>query len=187
LALLGDMSVKPNIKSTPSSRNDVTSNVIEGWDYSWVYSASTQIRFISNKSRVHNRQWGLRWPYVDIDFYSEDANTIWFYHAKRLVYSRAIVFPLVLRPLNGVWLNAPRDSVLYSSQTYGNLSVCLSHSFSHKTGQSLTPISRPCQSLNDVYPYVQRQELASEKKTGRETLMLGNRSLYSVDIGEVAN
>jgi len=153
----------------------------EEWDYTWVPSASTQIRFISHKSRVYNPKWGLQWPYVDIDFYSEDAKNIWFHHGEILTYRRDIVFPLVLRPFHGTWLYAPRDSVRYSVQTYGDLRRCQS-GYSHKTGHGWNATWLWCNSFNDVYPFVRRDN--SSGMAMYETLVLGSRSLYSVVIGE---
>jgi len=171
------------VLANPSSKKGVLKSDPELWDYTLVHSAKTQVRFISKHSQKYNpSKWPLRWPYVDIDFYSENARTIWFHHRNILTYSRSIVFPLVSRPFSGIWLDAPHDSVLYVKETYGDLNTCQTGGSRHKTGRASQSMWRSCDSLNEIYPHVKRS--LGTQNVSRETLMLENRSLYTVTIGQ---
>jgi len=66
---------------------------------------------------------------------------------------------------------------------YGDLNVGES-GYGHKTGKGFNTNAtlRMCDTLHDVYPYVRRS--LTREKSSRETLMLGNRALYSAGIGE---
>ena len=147
--------------------------------YTWVWSANTQIRFIGPNSKVYNPSWGLRWPYVDIDFYSEDKTNVNFYHWKVYSYPKSIVFPLHRRPLGRLSLPAPKNAKVYISRTFDDYKEC-SVGLCHKTGRQYPKNRLPCEALGSVYPFVHRTTLGNHSVV--ETLKLGDRALYSLEI-----
>ena len=147
--------------------------------YTWVWSASTQIRFIGPDSKVYNPSWGLRWPYVDIDFYSEDKRNVNFYHWKVFSYPKSIVFPLHKRPLGQLSLPSPKNAGVYISRTFDDYKEC-SVGLCHKTGRQYPKKTLPCETLGNVYPLVHRTTY--ENRSVVETLKLGDRTLYSLEI-----
>ena len=138
-----------------------------------------QFRLFGPRSRRYDPSWEFRWPYLDIDFYSESDTHITFHHYKDYSYSKSVVFRLHRRLFHGLSLFAPRDVHRYMTLTYDDMQACSSSGFSHKTGRSQDPAAIPCAELRLDYQFVHRK-VDTREQTVVETLKLGNRSLYSL-------
>lgn len=145
-------------------------------------TADTQFRFVGRKSRLYSSSWEWRWPYVDIDFYSENETHIWIYSAGKILrYAKAIIFPMHKRPLGPVSLNAPSDGLTYLKLTYSDYTSC-STGMQHKYGRNRPSVTLPCSVFNETYPFVHRSLTWDQKVM--ETLKIGSRALYSVAVDE---
>lgn len=153
-----------------------------------VVEAGDRLKFYSEKSRQTSYRFPWKWPYVDINFFTENETHISDSASefRDYVYTKETIFPLHRRPLGGLSLYAPRDTFAYLTATYKNASKCLSNKYSHREerrigGKKSFMVS--CERFKDRYPFVHRTE-DLEKKGILETLRIGNTDLYSVVIEE---
>jgi hypothetical protein len=134
------------------------------------------------------RQWSWRYPFVDICFYLEDATTVWDPETRwfsNFRFPRSIVFPLRRRPFMNMSLWAPHDVETYLTMTYGNLSRCSTHHYSHRHERGTTGkvFSVDCRQLWAIHPFVFRS--VEEQPSGGasvvlEELRIGKRKLNTV-------
>jgi len=125
-----------------------------------------------------------RYPFVDLCFYLEDNSTIsdaetrWF---RNFRFSRSIVYPLRRRPFMHLSLWAPHDVEKYLSVTYGDLSTCSTHHYSHRHEQGINGFVRAvdCRMLWSLYPFVFRsaETLFNGSVLVVEELRIGNTTL----------
>ena len=142
-----------------------------------VFPTSTEL-----SSPIAAQKW--RYPFVDLCFYLEDADTIsdaetrWFRHFR---FSRSIVFPLRRRPFMHLSLWAPYDVEKYLEVTYGDISMCWTHHYSHRHERGLGGYVHTfdCRMLRSLYPFVFRstETLSNGSVVVVEELRLGNTTL----------
>lgn len=79
--------------------------------------------------------------------------------------SKDIIFPLVLRPIAGLWLSAPRSVHKFFGVTskyyYSNYSIdekCFLQQYSHREERrKYNRTTALCKELHNTYPYIQRK------------------------------
>ena len=95
-----------------------------------------------------------------MDFYTDNAT-----HIKSNIHiKKDIIFPLVLRPIAGLWLPAPRDVHMFFEVMlkyyYSNFSIdekCFLQKYSHRDErQKYEQKTVRCAELNNAYPYIRR-------------------------------
>lgn len=134
--------------------------------------------------------WKWRYPFIDICYYNENESTLWDTETKyfsKFRFPVSMVFPLRRRPFMDMMLWAPRQTEKYLSLTYGNLSICKTHHYSHRLehgiGRKVSSID--CRLLWNVYPFVFRHlesEPANDSVQVVEHLKMGNRVISTFHI-----
>ena len=118
-----------------------------------------------------------KWPFLGIDFYSENST-----HIQSYVYiEKHYVFPLLLHPISTLWLPGPNNIEMFfksvSRAYYSNYSInetCFSQSYSHKhETQKYQRRAVKCSQLMNSYPFIKR---IYENDFYYEHLMLDNRT-----------
>ncbi|CAF3015709.1 unnamed protein product [Rotaria socialis] len=116
-----------------------------------------------------------KWPFIGMDFYTDNATHIRSYMHIR----KDIIFPLVLRPIAGLWVPGPRNIYKFfqvmSSRYYSSFSIdekCYTQAYSHREErrkhQQKTVF---CEQLRNIYPYIRR---TCDSDYCQEHLMLNN-------------
>ena len=135
-------------------------------------------------SRRYTRYpWG--WPYVDVNFYAENATHVWDTAGEYAdcVYPKTAVFPVHRRPLAGHLFSAPRDAYANLRLTYATTD-CSSPHYSHKFEKTMRKmVIVPCEMFCDILGFVHRSQTALGV---RETLIRGGVVLQSLVMGEPA-
>ena len=100
------------------------------------------------------------------------------------IYPKKLVFPLHLRPLGNLWLDAPFDAFGTLKQTY-ETSNCNTYFYSHKfeSVKKMPKISVNCKMLKDFYGFVYREK-ATNGSGIIETLVQGDKVLSSKFVPE---
>ena len=138
-------------------------------------SAKYRWKFYDNNSTFVTR---LLWkfPFVDISFYEQDNVSIWDedpLYTRRNTFLESDVFPLCLRPFDGFYVPAPRNTKAFVPEH--NLEVCSSQTYDHRKEKSIKGrliFRTKCSSLWDRYPFVFRTKT---KHGTNETLRIGSR------------
>ncbi|CAF0877279.1 unnamed protein product [Rotaria sordida] len=122
-----------------------------------------------------------KWPFIGIVFYTDNST-----HIKSHIYIRKdIIFPLVLRPIAGLWLPGPRSvQKLFeeiSKYYYSNFSIdekCYLQPYSHREERrKYTRKTVLCKKLHNAYPYIRR---TCEGEYCHEHYMLNNETTLYV-------
>jgi len=151
-----------------------------------VFEAGPRLKFFSQYSRRLGR-YPWNWPYVDIHFFKENSTHIWDSSEEfhTFSYPKSIVFPLHRRPLGGLRLNAPRDSLANLKATYrGKECVSLDYSHELERVEPLRGIRIPCSLLKEIYPFVYRSKPGAGVEGVKETVKIGDTELYSLVVNE---
>ena len=143
-------------------------------------SAKYRWKFYANNSTLVTR---LLWkfPFVDISFYEKDNVSIWDedpIFTRRNTFLESDVFPLCLRPYDGVYVPAPRNQKAFVTEN--DLEVCSSQKYDHRKETSVKGgliFRTKCSSLWDRWPFVFRTK--TEHGTN-ETLRIGSRILSCI-------
>jgi hypothetical protein len=152
-------------------------------DYIISEVVNTRQKFYSKSSKKTN-EFDWKWPFIDIQFFTENATHIWdiaknFQHLK---YKKSDMFPLHKRPFENFWIPAPRNSVSVLKSTYGkDLSPCYQWDYSHKKERFQKGIKVDCRTLSGVIPFVHRGVVNG---TVVETLKRGEKVLHSIIVSE---
>jgi hypothetical protein len=118
-----------------------------------------------------------KWPCVDLIFFAEDEHRIWSNHNwfSRHKHRKADMFPLHLRPFEGILVKAPRCSLAWLKTVYDFSDTCKTVSNSHANESVVrSSFSIKCELLKDVYPFVFRRWIDGKME---ETLKIGNKTL----------
>ena len=140
-------------------------------------SAKYRWKFYANNSTLVTRL-GWKFPFVDISFYNKDNVSIWDedpIFMRRNTFLVSDVFPLCLRPFDGVYVPAPRNPEAFVTENH--LEVCSSRKYDHRKEKSIKGgliFRTKCSSLWDRWPFVFRTK--TEHGTN-ETLRIGSRIL----------
>jgi hypothetical protein len=118
-----------------------------------------------------------KWPFVDLCFFTENNSHLWdtntyFSHQR---HKKTDIFPVHLRPFEGLMLKAPKNSLRMIEVIYGVSDLCKTYSYSHakeRGGQKVHSIT--CKRLKDIYAFVFRRWVNGKME---ETLRLGNEIL----------
>ena len=99
----------------------------------------------------------FKWPYIDIFFFQENDTHIWDESYSGFVFQKSVIFPLVRRPFESLWLWSPCNPNLFIRQNY-NINQCRSPQFSHSRELPIFGFSRavPCEQLAHLFPFVHR-------------------------------
>jgi len=134
--------------------------------------------FSSNRSVPIPRK-QFRFPFIDMQFYSQNATHVWFEPHNLfwyLVWPKSIVFPLHQRPFGRHWLPAPCNTRDYLIAEFDQqvLDVCMSPRTLHRKGIGQRRTSVPCRVLRWL-PIVNRKRDGDGSLT--ETLVRDNKVL----------
>ena len=130
-------------------------------------------------------------PSLDVAIYDNNNTHAWLRDPVPWVFPLEVFYPLQKRPLNGLWLSAPREPypLLVSHYSYfGRLRghhnqpqmKCIYPDYSH-WHQRLMKSSwkkTECQAVGNFYPFVWRSKTSSGQT--REDLIIGNVTYYSI-------
>ena len=99
----------------------------------------------------------FKWPYIDIFFFQENDTHIWDKSYFDTAYQKSVIFPLVRRPFESLWLWSPCNPNLFLRKNY-NLNQCQSPKFSHSRELPIIGFSHvvPCEQLAHLFPFVHR-------------------------------
>jgi len=128
----------------------------------------------------------LRWPFVDLLFFSENDTHVWNpsdYYPNHC-WRRSVIFPLRQRPFDHFQIPAP-CSVLHALVVEYNLSVCVSRHNSHAYGRRLPwhPVAVNCSSLANRYPMVVRPPPTPDShQVVAESLVLGGHTVQTITV-----
>ncbi|CAG5131421.1 unnamed protein product, partial [Candidula unifasciata] len=128
-------------------------------------------------------------PYIDIFFFTEDAEYIWALSRikkHRLVFKKADIFPLTSRPFEDQMVSVPRRFEHLCTTMY-DPTVCVSRDYDHLSGRPLIPFYeyeyKPCNIFRKYYPFVERQEVVTEGKLATvEVKKLGKKVLSNFTV-----
>ena len=144
--------------------------------------------FFLQKPHIPNTNWS--WPFIDLLWFDQNQKHVWIHdplepHVRNVTVRHKDFYPIHERPLAHLMLNAPSDPVAMLNATYGQSRshmICTgmlqSHMANDDSGKSITV---DCPKLKGYYPFVWRQKI---EQGVQETVFLGNRSLYSIDVPE---
>jgi hypothetical protein len=118
-----------------------------------------------------------KWPFVDLIFFEEDYYDLWNTNPvfSSVKHRKTDVFPLLLRPFEGLMVKAPRSTIAWIDVCYGVSDICQTWDYNHskeEAGQTVVKIN--CQRLNNIYPFVFRHWTNGMME---ETLKLGEEVL----------
>lgn len=128
-----------------------------GRDYMW--------KFMWNRSKLWRYETVIRFPYIDVFPYNEDAEHLWpltIWMKRDLIWRSEYTYPAQRLPLEGHSVVAPRDPAGVLAPHYGpdTLSVCASRIFKRREREPFPESERvriPCSFLHDIYPFVFHQ------------------------------
>lgn len=135
---------------------------------------------------------GWKWPFVDINFYSENRTHVWDvsiladFGEYSYLFGRSNIFPLHIRPLGRYFFPAPRDSLKIVRRSYmgSGLQLCESAYFSHYSEKGINgSLKIPCKRLEYMYPFVHRR-VSDDGQGLVETLNFMGYSFYSIYVEE---
>ncbi|ELU12919.1 hypothetical protein CAPTEDRAFT_198719 [Capitella teleta] len=138
---------------------------------------------LTESNRTSSYEWG--WPYLDINFFEQNATHVWDSSPEfsAFVFPKELIFPLHLRPLNGLLLNAPRDTLRMLRVNY-DLIYCKNWHYSHKTEYftSFKQYKFPCKRFGAAVGRIVRRNIPG--KGVLETLFDGGRVVHRVFVAE---
>jgi hypothetical protein len=136
------------------------------------------LKLFSSKSyKCVSRSCDWKWPCLDILFFAEDehriwSNAIWFRQYK---HNKSNIFPLHLRPFEGLMVKVPKISLAWVKTVYGYTDECLTVGYSHANDSLVRrPARMSCELLCGVYPFVFRRWINGKME---ETLKIRNETL----------
>ena len=118
-----------------------------------------------------------RFPFIDIFYHDQNSTHVWLLGKPSSCPVRLEnVFPMVLRPLGSLWLNAPREPMAVFESRRMKPSGCFVFPYSHKHERAMRTktLFAACTKLKSFYPYVERQCVSNRCV---EYLMLGNNTI----------
>ena len=123
----------------------------------------------------------FRWPFVDLQFFVSNVTHLCNGSPSNLdqCWPRSSLFPLRLRPFGRFQIPAPCDTESALSVEYRNIKVCVSPTYPHIALPWRRQVAVWCFLLADSHPMVVRYS-PSANHTVIESLMLGNRTLYTI-------
>ena len=115
-------------------------------------------KFFSINSK-HKTPFSWKWPYIDIQFYRENATHIWDAAGEfsGYKYKKSNVFPLVLRPYGNSWYESPVRTEEFLIAYYKDISWCTTGWYSHKHERGQRSHSVKCSIMKTFYPFVERK------------------------------
>jgi hypothetical protein len=116
----------------------------------------------------------IRWPYLDIFFYTGNKTHIYDideYRRKHFNFQRSDIFPLHKRPFENMELFAPKESLLTLQNQYGTEDKCKGF-WAHFT---------TCSDLRNLIPFVHRRFV---NNTMEETLKIGDKIIHKKFVNE---
>jgi len=129
------------------------------------FEGEARLKFwLSAGSRRRAALYSWQWPYVDIFFYDENATHIWDTGPEfknYYIFDKSMVFPTHLRLYAGLWLPAPRDTLVFLVHMYGRKVHCSTKFYSHKFEENLDTVSVRCHKMKAVYPFVHRRPVSA--------------------------
>ncbi|XP_055861030.1 uncharacterized protein LOC106065749 [Biomphalaria glabrata] len=160
---------------------------IPGFD---VHASNNMIfKFFWQQSSLWKNEPFIRFPFIDIFFFHEDADFLWAmtsFKKNRIVLKKSDVFPLEHRPFEHVLAPVPRRLEEICRTVYSP-EVCVSRDFDHAS-RHFIPFYRvdhvDCRRLHRIYPFVfrhsafiqNRQAQVEYRKIGR--VVISNFSIY---------
>jgi hypothetical protein len=105
----------------------------------------------------------MKWPYLDIFFYTGNVTHVWDIDPWRRSYftfPRTDIFPLHKRPLEGLELPSPKESLMILQKTYGTKGDCKGST------------SVQCSQLQTYVPFVHRKYVNNSME---ETLIFNGK------------
>lgn len=142
--------------------------------------------FFADKPLTPNATWS--WPFIDVLWFDQNKTHVWVHdplepHVRNVTMKRSDFYPVHDRPLGNLLLKAPGDPVAMLNSTYGESRshmICTgtlqSHMSKDGTGRTITV---PCPEIHGYYPLVWR---TGNGKRVKETLFLGNQTIYSINV-----
>ncbi|XP_059165982.1 uncharacterized protein LOC131948394 [Physella acuta] len=146
-------------------------------------------KFFWNQSPLWKGETFIRFPFIDIFFFNEDADYIWAmtqFKKNRIVFRKSDVFPLSYRPYEGLVVPVP-GAVEKICKTVYDPKVCVSRDFDHLNRHFL-PFYQveyvTCTAFDRIYPFVVRHDVivngrsvtVEYRKLGRK--MLSNFTVF---------
>lgn len=121
----------------------------------------------------------LKWPYVDIFFFSENATHIWDetpMYRSTYVYGKDDVYPLSPSPYEHFVLPVPKCTAKVLSKTY-SIDLCVTSTYSHKYEKMSgnRQVSVACNRLHEFFPFVFESNI---RQTVTRKLILNGKTLY---------
>jgi hypothetical protein len=132
--------------------------------------------FSSKSYKCVRKSCKYKWPSVDLIFFHEDEYRIWSNHLaySKFKHLKSDIFPLHLRPFEGLLVKAPKCSLAWFNTVYYNTDACVSHSVNHANMKIRPSIYIKCELLKDIYPFVFRRWIDGKME---ERLKMGNKTL----------
>ena len=112
---------------------------------------------VEGSRRVVMRDYG--WPYLDICYYKIEGDHLYEleeYNLQHHIYAVADVFPLIYRPLGGMWLPAPYRSMKLLVETFPRNVDCIFNGYSHLAEWRRRHAVVSCGALSHRYAFVRR-------------------------------
>lgn len=114
--------------------------------------------FFRQSSSAGNYQWN--WPFIGIQFFTDNLTHIYLHRYIK----KDLIYPLVLRPIAGLWLPGPRQIHKYLSSLQKNYFIkysidekCMMKDYSHQYEKVLyKQRTINCVRLHNIYPYIRR-------------------------------
>jgi hypothetical protein len=118
-----------------------------------------------------------KYPYVDVCSFTEDKDRLWDTHPyfASMKFKKSYIFPLHLRPFEGMMVYAPKVSLHWIQVNYGLSNICQTWMYFHNhETKSHKVVKVKCELLRNRYPFVFRRWVNG---TMEETLKIGNKTL----------
>ncbi|CAF4649773.1 unnamed protein product [Didymodactylos carnosus] len=138
----------------------------------------------NNSGKASHVAWN--WPFIDIWFYRENSTHIWYDKMGHFIIEKALIFPLVLRPLATKWLPSPQKpygyfkSMIKDKSKEGDFeNYCKARGYNHRKELYYPITGAECKELKPYYPFVER---SCSKVLCTEWLKLGNKTLYALQV-----
>ncbi|KAI8778313.1 CAunnamed protein product [Biomphalaria glabrata] len=127
-------------------------------------------KFFSKKNNLLKGDDFLRTPYIDIFFFTENAEYIWALSRikkHRIVFRKEDIFPLTYRPFEDILAPVPRKVEHFCTTMY-DPTTCVSRDFDHLKDRPLVPFLEyqytPCDVFKNIYPFVERKNFILQGK-----------------------